>query len=102
MNENIERTKKVLNELMSEFIKEPFEINMKTGLLGAKQAFSTSVGRQMTLDAYIEDSEGPHGLSFLVFDVIVNPRFFIDWSVERMAHEIKQSLIRKSAKIYKI
>jgi len=102
MNENIERTKKVLNELMSEFIKEPFEINMKTGLLGAKQAFSTSIGRQMTLDVFIEDGEGPHGLSFLAFDVIVNPRFFIDWSVERMAHEIKQSLIRKSAKFYKI
>ncbi len=100
MNENIERTKKVLNELMSEIVKQPFEINMKTGLLGAKQAFSTSIGRQMTLDAYIEDSEKTP--SFLAFDVIVNPRFFIDWSVERMAHEIKQSLIRKSAKIYKI
>lgn len=93
MNENIERTKKLLKEYMSDIVKEPFEVNVVRSLLGSRHPFRTNVSRQRTLDEYLEDVEGKP--SFLVFDVLINPRFFIGWTPERMAVEIRENLVNK-------
>ena len=58
------------------------------------RAFRATLSKQMTLDEYVEKSENSMP-SFLVYEVFVNPRFFMKWTPRKMAMEIRQDFIKQ-------
>jgi len=94
MNENIEVTKLLLEDYIENAADEVVQVNMLTGSLGNRIPFTTTLTRQMTLDDYMEkhDNNIP---SFMVYEIFVNPRFFMKWTPRKMAMEIRQDFIKK-------
>ena len=79
---------------MKDEIEGEYECEMRTSILGSRTAFVTNVSRQTTLDGF--DDEVKDGKpSFLVLNVLINPRYFKEWSVEKMALSICSDLLRK-------
>lgn len=94
MNENLEVTRILLEDYIESATDEIIEVRVIPGNLGVNKAFSGTLSRQMTLDEYMEKSEKSLP-SFLIYEVFVNPRFFMKWTPRKMAMEIRQDFISK-------
>lgn len=94
MNENLEVTKILLEDYIESATDEMIEVRVIPGNLGVRQAYKATLSRQMTLDDYMEKSEKSLP-SFLVYEVFINPRFFMKWTPRKMAMEIRQDFISK-------
>ena len=79
---------------MKDEIEGEYECEMRTSILGSRTAFVTNVTKQMTLDEFNDEVEGGKP-SFLILNVLINPRYFKEWSVEKMALSIRDDLMRK-------
>jgi len=94
MNENLEVTRILVEDYIESATDEIIEVRVIPGNLGVNKAFKGTLSRQMTLDDYMEKSDKSLP-SFLVYEVFVNPRFFMKWSPRKMAMEIRQDFISK-------
>ena len=94
MKEEMNETKQLLEAWMKDEIEGEYECEMRTSILGSRTAFVTNVTKQMTLDEFNDEVEGGKP-SFLILSVLINPRYFKEWSVEKMALSIRDDLMRK-------
>ena len=94
MNENLEVMKILLEDYIDSATEEMIDVRVIPGNLGVSKAFRATLSRQMTLDDYMEKSERSIP-SFLVYEVFVNPRFFMKWTPRKMAMEIRQDFIKQ-------
>mgnify|MGYP001808351749 CR=1 FL=1 len=75
MKENLNRTEGTLRDLVYGDNRN-MTVNVMYGMLGEKK-FTLQLSKQMTLDAYADDSESDAIMSFPVLDVTVNRRAFL-------------------------
>jgi hypothetical protein len=94
MKEEMKETKRLLEACMKDEIEGEYECEMRTSILGSRTAFVTNVSRQTTLDEFNDEVRNGKS-SFLVLNVLINPRYFKEWSVEKMALSIYSDLLRK-------
>ena len=94
MKGEMNETKQLLEAWMKDEIEGEYECEMRTSILGSRTAFVTNVTKQMTLDEFNDEVEGGKP-SFLILNVLINPRYFKEWSVEKMALSIRDDLMRK-------
>ena len=94
MNENLEVTRILLEDYIDSSTEEMIDVRVIHGNLGVDRAFRATLSKQMTLDEYVEKSENSMP-SFLVYEVFVNPRFFMKWTPRKMAMEIRQDFIKQ-------
>jgi hypothetical protein len=94
MKEEMNEMKQLLEAWMKDEIEGEYECEMRTSILGSRTAFVTNVTKQMTLDEFNDEVEGGKP-SFLILSVLINPRYFKEWSVEKMALSIRDDLMRK-------
>ena len=94
MNENLEVTRILLEDYIDSATEEMIDVRVIPGNLGVDRAFRATLSKQLTLDEYVEKSEKSMP-SFLVYEVFVNPRFFMKWTPRKMAMEIRQDFIKQ-------
>tara|TARA_B100001094_G_scaffold284141_1_gene297427 strand:+ start:1137 stop:1469 length:333 start_codon:yes stop_codon:yes gene_type:complete len=96
MNSRLTRTKQMLDDLIRAD-DDSVEVNIRYGLIGVRN-YTLHLTKQMTLDAYTDNSEEDAKMSFPVLDVTVNKNIFKatrQWDVamtpEGLAIEIHKS-----------
>ena len=96
MMSRLSRTEQMLSDLIRAD-NDSIEMNVRYGLIGQKK-FTLHLTKQMTLDAYVDNSEQDAIMSFPVLDVTVNKSIFKaknDWETamtpEGLAVEIHKS-----------
>mgnify|MGYP003115159452 CR=1 FL=1 len=94
MKEKMREIKRLLDEYVLNAVDEQIQVNLFKGLLGSRVPYETSLTTQMTLNGYNDEDNGIP--SYLVFDVFVNPRFLNEWSVDKMALELRQDFVKKN------
>jgi len=94
MKEKMREIKELLEEYVLNAVDEQIQVNLFKGLLGSRVPYETNLTTQMTLDDYNDEDNGIP--SYLVFDVFVNPRFLNEWSIDKMALELRQEFVKKN------
>lgn len=91
LNDMMEMTEELLKDYLSN-IESNISLEMRSGMLGQRALYRTNLSRQMTLDDYMGDGEDH---SFLVFNVVVNPRAFKEMSPHQLAISLRHEYLKK-------